>query len=213
MGAKLQQEWDKAWKHIRAICKLLETTDEYRALVALRALIAKKEELEKYQQEVCDVVGADNIGNALTMIKARSYGRPGLSQLPEQLQKIPLLWLEGRAETRKQKGVLKMTFFQAERQHRRLLPYLEDAWKVAGQRDSELAEMLREQILQNYEETSAEDMTKFCWAFVNDYELEEEEVGEERAEEPSIAELLKIVNETKFDYGTVSKEQYTEEQQ
>lgn len=212
MGAKLQQEWDKAWKHIRAICNLLETTDEYRALVALRALIAKKEELEKYQQEVCDAVGADNIGNALTMIKAKSYGRAGLFQLPEQLYKIPLLWLEGRAETRKQKGVLKMTFFQAERQHRRLLPYLEDAWKVAGQRDSELAEMLREQILQNYEETSAEDMTKFCWAFVNDYEIEEEDIVEERAEEPSIAELLKIVSESKLDYGVVSKEQYAEDQ-
>lgn len=211
MGAKLQQEWNKTWKHVSAICNLLESADEYKALVALRALIAKKNELEKYQQEVCNAIGADNIGNAITMIKASSHGRPGLFQLPEQLQKIPQLWLEGRAETRKQKGVLKMTFFQAERQHRRLLPYLEDAWKVAGQRDSELAEMLKEQILQSYEETSADDMTKFCYAFVNDYELEEgEEVSEGlllNATSEEIERTLEYMLDPSRIYGVVSKEQ------
>jgi hypothetical protein len=213
MGAKLEQEWKKTMKHIKAICELLESSDEYRALVALRALITKKEELEKYVQQVVDLVGADNIGNAITKIKAKSYGRLGLSELPEQLQRIPQLWLEGRAETRKTKGVLKMTFYQAERQHRRLLPYLEDCWRIAEQKDTETAEMLKEQILHCYEENSADDMTKYCYAFVHNYDLEEDgEVREESTEEPSLAELTRILSEVRFDYGVVSKEQVTGEQ-
>ena len=213
MGARLEQEWQKTMRHIRAICEILESADEYRALVALRALVSRKEELENYIKQVIDLAGADNIGNAITKIKASSHGRGGVFDLPEQLQRIPQLWLEGRAETRKARGVLKMTFYQAERQHRRLLPYLEDCWRIAEQKDSETAEMLKEQILQCYEENSADDMTKFCYAFVHNYDLEEDgEEREESVDEPSLAELTKILNDVRFDYGVVSREQVTEDQ-
>ena len=212
MGAKLQQEWEKAWKHIRAICALLESADEYKALVALRALIAKKNELESYIDEICKITKTDNIGNALKRIKG---GRMGDSVfLPEQLQRIPQLWLEGRAETRKVKGVLKMTFYQAEISYRRLRPYLEDVWRIAEQRDSETAELLKEQILERYEECSADDMTKYCYAFQHDYDLtEDEEAKPDKAEEPSYAELMRTLSDMKMDYGTVSKEQFIEENQ
>ena len=205
MGARLEQEWAKTMKHIKAICEILESADEYRALVALRALVSRKEELENYIQQVVDLSGADNIGNAITKIKASAYGRPGLFELPEQLQRIPKLWLEGRAETRKVKGVLKMTFFHAERQHRRLTPYLQDVWKVASTYDIETEEALKEKILQSYEESSADDMLRFCYAFLSDYDLEED--GEEQECEtidPTLAELQQILNR-KIDYGVESK--------
>jgi hypothetical protein len=53
-------------------------------------------------------------------------------------------------------------------------------------------------------------MTKFCYAFEHNYDLtEEEDVQEERMEEPSIAELMKIVNGSGLDYGVVPKDQVT----
>jgi hypothetical protein len=95
-----------------------------------------------------------------------------------------------------------------------LKPYLEDAWRIAGQRDNEIAELLREQILEKYEDCSPDEMTKFCYAIEHNYDLtEEEDVREEKTEEASIAELMRIVSRSNFDYGVISKEQISEEQQ
>jgi len=210
MSRSLKDSLDTHWRHVSTLCKTLSVTDIYKALRAVQKLLRENEELRGYISQVCEITSTDNIGNALKRI---STGRvPPSVLLPEELQRIPQLWLEGRAETRKHKGVMKMTFYQAEISYRRLRPYLEDAWRIAGQRDSETAELLREQILESYEECSADDMTKFCYAFTHNYDLtEDEEVQEEKEQEPSIAELMQIVNGGGFDYGVVPKSQLTEE--
>jgi hypothetical protein len=86
-------------------------------------------------------------------------------------------------------------------------------WRIAEQRDSETAELLKEQIIERYEECSADDMTKFCYAFQHDYDLtEDEETKPDKAEEPSYTELMRTLSDMKMDYGTVSREQFIEEQ-
>jgi hypothetical protein len=208
MTRSLKESLDTHWRHVATLCNRLSVGDIYKALKVVEKLLRENAELQEYIDEVCRVTNTDNIGNALKRIKAAPMG--GSVLLPEELQRIPQLWLEGRAETRKHKGVLKMTFYQAEISYRRLRPYLEDTWRIAGQRDSETAELLREQILERYEDCSADDMTKFCYAFEHNYDLtEEEDAQEERMEEPSIAELMKIVNGSGLDYGVVPKEQIT----
>jgi hypothetical protein len=210
MTRSLKENLDTHWRHVDSLCKKLAVSDIYKALRVVERLLKENVELREYIDEVCRATKTDNIGNALKRIKTAPVGSSVL--LPEELQRIPQLWLEGRAETRKHKGVLKMTFYQAEISYRRLRPYLEDTWRIAGQRDSETAELLREQILERYEECSADDMTKFCYAFEHNYDLtEEEDVGEERESEPSIAELMKIVNGSGLDYGVVPKDQVTGE--
>lgn len=211
MSRSLKDSLDTHWRHVSTLCKTLSVTDVYKALRVVQKLLKENEELRGYISQVCELTSTDNIGNALKRI---STGRvPPSVLLPEELQRIPQLWLEGRAETRKHKGVMKMTFYQAEISYRRLRPYLEDSWRIAGQRDSETAELLREQILERYEESSADDMTKFCYAFQHNYDLtEEEEFKEEIEEEPSIAELMKIVSNSGIDYGVVPKEQLIEEE-
>jgi hypothetical protein len=212
MTRSLKENIDTHWKHVEALVKRLGVTDIYKALRAVEKLLRRNEELQGYIDEVCSVTRTDNIGNALKRIKTTPVGDSVF--LPDKLQRIPQLWLEGRAETRKHKGVLKLTFYQAESRYRRLKPYLEDAWRIAGQRDNEIAELLREQILEKYEDCSPDEMTKFCYAIEHNYDLtEEEDVREEKTEEASIAELMRIVNRSNFDYGVISKEQISEEQQ
>jgi hypothetical protein len=212
MTQSLKDRIDTHWRHVDTLCKKLGVADVYKALKSVEKLLKENKDLQNYVDEVCTVTRTDNIGNALKRIKSGSVD-PSV-YLPHELQRIPKLWLEGRAETRKMKGVLKMTFYQADISYRRLRPYLEDVWRIAGQRDSETAELLREQILEKYEECSADDMTKFCYAFQHDYDLtEEEEVSAEKSEEPSMAELLKIVNSSGIDYGVVPRDQLIEENQ
>lgn len=211
MGAKLEREWNKTMRHVKAICDTLESADEYRALVALRALIARKEELEKYQKMVIDAVGADNIGNALTMIKTRTHGRVGpFQELPEQLQRIPKLWLEGRPQTRKASGVIKLTVYQAEKAYKRLLPYLMEVWEIVTRREEDLQEGIKEEIIEMFETTSPDEMTTKCYAFINDYDLEEEEIESGVAAvlekvEPTTSELMRTLENMKFDYGVVGQ--------
>ena len=99
-----------------------------------------------------------------------------------------------------------MSFLYAERQHRRLIPYLQDVWKIASNYDMETEEALKEKILQSYEESSADDMMRFCYAFINDYDLEENAVEPQtESEDPTIAELNKILSRKSMDYGVEKK--------
>lgn len=212
MAASLWDKLETHKRHTERLCKTLGVTDVYKALRVVEKLLKEISELKSYIEEICTITRTDNIGNAIKRIKSGSVGPSVLSNLPDELLRIPKLWLEGRAETRKVKGVLKMTFFHAERQHRRLIPYLQDVWNVASKYDIEMAEALKEQILARFEDSSADDMLRFCYAFLNDYDLEEDEEEQEGAtKDPTLSELQQILNTVKFDYGVVSKEEVTEE--
>lgn len=212
MAKSMWDKFDTHRRHVERLCRKLEVADVYKAFKAVEKVIRERDELREYVDEVVRMTNTDNIGNALKRISSVSVGA-SVPKLPDALRRIPQIWLEGRAPTTKHPGVMKLTFRQAERSYRRLLPYLEEVWAFAESEDIELQEALKQQILEEYETTSADDMTKYCYAFSHNYELKEEEAEEIGVDkDPTMAELSKILQSVKVDYGVISKEQLTEEQ-
>lgn len=208
MGKKLRREFDKTMGYVDEICNILETPDEYRALLALRALIKRQKNLEAYIDEITSLLEVDNIGNAISRIKTRLMGRVVSETLPAELREIPEVWMNGRPDSKGRKGFAPLTLFQAERQHRRLLAYIEDAWALTFERDSEQGEALREDLLSEYRTSSPEEMAQACYAYCKDYEIEPaySVPQTERLQAANDGEIRACLENMKPDYGVVSKE-------
>lgn len=208
MGKKLRREFDKTMGYVDEICDILETPDEYRALLALKALIKRQKTLEAYIDEITSLLEVDNIGNAMSRIKTRLMGRVVSETLPQELREIPEVWMNGRPDTKVRKGFAPLTLFQAERQHRRLLAYIEDAWALTFERDSEQGEALREDLLNEYRTSSPEEMAQACYAYCKDYEIEPayNVLPAEKPQTANDGEIRAILENMKPDYGVVSKE-------
>jgi hypothetical protein len=212
VAKKLKREFEKVMGHIDEMCEILESADEYRALVALKALKMREKMLLERQDEVVRVLGVDNIGNAITKIKTLRMGALVSETLPEELSTHPPIWQRGRVPTKLREGFAPYSFFQAEKLYKRLRPYLVEAWGLTFTRDVEQGELLREQILESYVSTSPEEMAQFCHSFINDYEIEEVIEGGQVAVERGVStiELQRVLNNLRTDYGVTAKEQIEE---
>lgn len=203
MGKKLQREFDKHMKYVAEMCDILESPDEYRALVALKALMKKQEILEGYIEEVVSLMDVDNIGNAINRIKARLMGRVVSETLPDELKDIPEIWLRGRPQSKDRDGFPPYTLFQAERQHRRLLPYLEDVWSALMRSDADNIESVKEEVLATYQVTSPEEMARMCYAYDKEYNIEPAYTKPKKSklEEATCGEMSAILEAMTLDYG------------
>jgi hypothetical protein len=191
----------------------LGTTDAARSLTAVLALKKKLATLEKFADEFIEVMQTDNYGNGLKALKARTFGSGGSPNLAPELLRVPQIWLDGRAKQGKDPGFARYGYYEADREYKRLRPYLEEVWLAIEIEDEDIQERLRSEVLSEYEKLSPEEMGRFCIAFVNNYDLEE--IAEESKsrdksinEDPLVSELHKALEATTLsakDYGVQSK--------
>ena len=109
-----------------------------------------------------------------------------LSSLPEVFHKLPSIWLDGKPNRGNKKGFVRLTVAQAEREHRRIVPLLIEAWHLAEDYDN-----IRDQITRQYLTTWHGDFEAALYKFI--HELEEVSIEEELQDwelDPSIVELM-----------------------
>jgi hypothetical protein len=201
----------KHFDGVDAILAELGTSDTARGLTALIALKKKLSELEEKEKSVLDVTQTDNVGNAIKRIMALRSGASVSPRLPMELTEIPEIWLKGRIPSKRSKGHPPLTVTQAFRLHRRMMPYLEDAWEII-EKQGEDRERLTEEILTAYATLSPEEMMTNVYAFTKGYELDEEEMPVEeerivRATEEEVESTLAFILDPNRIYGVVPKEQ------
>jgi len=149
------------------------TADPARCLTAVRALKRKLATLETFAEEFNEAMGSDNYGNGLKALKAATFGQVGSVSLPPELSRVPQIWLEGRTKEGKDHGFARYGYYEANREYKRLRPYLEEVWVAIGTEEEDIQQRLKSEILSEYEKLSPEEMGRFCIAFVNDYDLED----------------------------------------
>ena len=157
----------------KALYAELGTTDAARGLTALRKLKKDLAHLERYNEELIQLTGADNLGNAMKVIRSVVSGERVIFELPEELTKFPELWLNGRLRDGKDMGFPGMSIRQCEKEYRYLRPLLEDAWKTAvEQKDEEVRESLKRQISEGYQILDPSEFSRICYGITNNYEIE-----------------------------------------
>ena len=187
----------------------LGTADPARCLTAVRALKRKLATLETFVEEFNEVTGSDNYGNGLKALKAGTFGQGGSVNLPPELLRVPQVWLEGRTKEGKDPGFARYGPFEANREYKRLKPFLEEVWAAINTEEEDIQERLRHEVLAEYEKLSPEEMGRFCIAFVNDYDLEDifeekESKAKKVNDDPLLSELSKAIEATTIsskDYG------------
>jgi hypothetical protein len=195
-----------------ALYARLGTTDAVRALSAANALFRKLAHQERYNEELIELTGADNIGNAMKVIRAQNSGSR-VPLLPAQLTKIPEIWLKGRMQHGKDPGFAQMSLKTCQREYRFIQPLLEESWELIGQQPADEQESLKEQLLSKYERFSPTEMSRECYAFMNDYDLDEviEEADlkvKTKHDDSLLSELHKAIEATTIsqkDYGVQPK--------
>lgn len=212
MSVELKRLQEKHWRYVDQMCDLLQSADAYKALKALRKVLREREQYKGYVDEVVNTLGLDNIGNALKQIRATGIGRVVLL-LPPPLLKIPEIWLTGRTNNGKDKGFAKMSLRTCQREYRFLQPLLEAAWELIEQQPEDERDCLKQELLDKYEKFSPMEMSRDCYSFLNDYDLEE--IVEEADlkprkidKDPSISEMFNALKATTIsanDYGVQSK--------
>ena len=189
------------------------TADSARCLTAVKALKRKLATLETFVNEFNEVIGSDNYGNGLKALKAGTFGQGGSVNLPLELSRVPQIWLEGRTKEGKDHGFARYGYYEANREYKRLRPYLEEVWVAVGTEEDDIQQRLKLEILSEYEKLSPEEMGRFCIAFVNDYDLEDiieeaESKVKPVSEDPLLSELHKAMEATTLsakDYGVQHK--------
>ncbi len=213
MSVSLHREWDKHWKHVNRICEMLNSTDVYKAYNALGRVLKERENYKKYIDEVVKLVGVDNIGNAIKVIRCEGMGRSVIEVLPQELLRVPQVWLEGRAKEGKDAGFARLGYYEAMREYKRLKPLLVEVWEAIETEDEEMQETLKDKVLSDYEILSPEEMGRYCIAFSNNYDLKEvaehhqskaEVILESKEESEAILALL---DDPHYKYGVVKKEE------
>lgn len=206
MGKKLDEEFFKVRKYTQEICELLQTADEYRAVGALKTKLKKLQELEIWEREVLEVTNTSQRGNAMSRISYMCMVKEG-DLLPPELLDYGRVWVLGRPESadRRIPAFAPLNMHQAKKQQRHLKPFLEDAWEATLELENK--EEVQQQIIEEYNLTTPDEMFKFCSAFVKDWELPEAKDQRERVVEGSnIGELNAILSNMKPNYGVVPKE-------
>jgi hypothetical protein len=212
MSLELKRLQKRHWELVDQICEILESADSYKALNALKKVMRERDELRAYVDTVVELLGVDNIGNAIKHLRASGMGRV-VPLLPEELLKIPQIWLEGRARSAKDPGFAKFEWHQASREYKRLRPLLEEVWEVIDLEPEAIRERLRAEVIADYETLSPDEMGRYCIAFVNKYDLkevdQEMEIREAKSDkDPLMSELQKALEATTLsakDYGVQSK--------
>ena len=206
MGKKLDEEYFKVRKYTQQICELLQTPDEYRALGVLKTTLKKLQELQIWEQEILEATNTSHRANALTRILSRCMVKEG-DLLPAELLDYGRVWVQGRSESadRKVPAFAPLNMNQAKTAQRHLKPFLEDAWEATLELENK--EEVQQQILDEYNLTTPDEMFAFCAAFVKDWELPEEKEERARAlEGANIGEMNSILENMKLDYGVVPRE-------
>jgi len=145
---------------------------------------------------------------ALKQIKGLEVS--GLYLLPEDLHKVPGLWLDGKPDGKdpiKNPGFKPMSVSIAKRRLRVMQPLMIEAWQLANGNED-----IHNSILTTYLTTSADEFEKSLYRYI--YDLEEVSLQEElinlaqrTEEEPSLYELhssYAAATQTP-DYGVVSE--------
>lgn len=211
MSLEYKRLHNRQWELIDKICELLQSADAYKALNALKKVIRERDELKGYVNEVVALVGVDNIGNALSKIKASGMGQVVPSVLPPELSRVPQIWLEGRPRSGKDPGFVRFEWYEAEREYKRLRPLLEEVWEAIELEPEGIRERLRAEVLSEYETLSPDEMGRHCIAFVNKYDLKEI-VERNRNKDPlvmpseeELESSLQLVTDPDIIYGVVKK--------
>ena len=171
----------------------LGTTDAARGLTALRKLKKDLAYSERYNDELIQLTGADNLGNAMKVIRSVVSGGSVIFELPMELTKFPELWLNGRLRDGKDMGFPGMSIRQCEKEYRYLRPLLEDAWKtVIEQEDEEICENLKRQILEGYQTLDPSEFSRLCYGITNNYEIELRSEREEKIKVEKGASYIEI---------------------
>jgi hypothetical protein len=212
MAKNIRSISNKYFDDNEALYARLGTTDAVRALSATNALFRKLAHQERYNAELLEITGSDNIGNAMKVIRAQNSGRR-VPVLPIELTKIPEIWLKGRMKRGNDPGFAQMSLKTCQREYRFIQPLLEESWELIEQQPEEFRDNLREQLLTKYQRYSPTEMSRECYAFVNDYDLDEviEEADlkvKTKHDDPLLSELSKAIEATIIspkDYGVQSK--------
>jgi hypothetical protein len=136
--------------------------------------------------------------SAAVALKALSQIKDPLKDyaiLPEVFHKVPAIWLDGRPRTRTKDGFNPMTVSQAQRAHRTIIPLILEAWDLAKDDEAILNDILIE-----YQRTSAEDFKKSLYKYI--YDLEPQSLEDELRDwelEPTTSEIMKSSREATVD--------------
>jgi hypothetical protein len=198
MSKQFEEASEKYINNNNALYAELGTTDAARGLTALRKLKKDLAYSERYNDELIQLTGADNLGNAMKVIRSVVSGGRVIFELPEELTKFPELWLNGRLRDGKDMGFPGMSIRQCEKEYRYLRPLLEDAWKTAiEQEDEEIRESLKRQILEGYQILDPSEFSRICYGITNNYEIElrSEKEGKTKVEKgASNVEIQRVLN-------------------
>jgi len=119
--------------------------------------------------------------------------------LPDELRKVPNIWLTGKPQGKRNKGFAPLTVSTALRRHRVMTPLIVEVWQLTGQ-----DEELKEQVIYDFLRMSADDFEKELYRHIHELEVVplEEEFEEIARPDPSVSELSKCVDAvSRFDYG------------
>ena len=99
---------------------------------------------------------------ALGQFKSDKY--VDASKLPEVLQNLPYIWVNGRAPSPKRglEGLVPLGVKQAKRKHNQILPLLVEAWNLAVDEPE-----IREQIVYNYQTESCAQFEADLYTYIH----------------------------------------------
>jgi len=99
---------------------------------------------------------------ALGQFKSDKY--VDASKLPEVLQNLPYIWVNGRAPSPKRglEGLVPLGVKQAKRKHNQILPLLVEAWNLAVDEPE-----IREQIVYNYQTESCDQFEADLYTYIH----------------------------------------------
>jgi hypothetical protein len=126
---------------------------------------------------------------ALSQMKERAA--EGVSNLPEELQTIPNIWLTGRPKSKNNAGFVGLSLWIALKTHRRMLPIIVEAWELICKKQPED----KEELLWMYQRVSADEFGKECFRYIHNLE----EVPLEEEFEARIADTEEDIQRT-YDY-------------
>ncbi len=159
----------------RQLLAVLEIDNMVNALRSVQKVIRERDTWKAHCEEVCQLTGTTQIGNAKQRItKLMSGATPDeVSKLPEAFHRPPAIWLSGKKKTLVSEGFAPMGVREAERQHRVILPLLIEVWELSEGEEEE-----RLEIEKAYRNWSADDFEKELYTTIH------------KLEEPTLEDLL-----------------------
>ena len=169
--------------HTNALQKLRKRLDDYRKI-----------------EQVASTLGYSSLPNALKALRmVTTRITHDEDMLPDELRKVPNIWLTGKPQGKRTKGFVGLTVSTALRRHRVMTPLIVEVWQLTGQ-----DEELKEQVIYDFLRMSADDFEKELYRHIHELEVVplEEEFEEIARPDPSVSELSKCVDAvSRFDYG------------